>query len=477
MKERPNFLLITTDQQRFDTIRSHGNGAIRTPHLDDMTRRGIRFSAAEADCPICIPSRATIMNGRHAITDDRAYYDGNTPIPVDPHKSLPGLLGRAGYQTQAVGKMHFWPLRARYGFDNMVLPHDYDRARARYRVGPPSLKHGLGQNETYPGLATVPQDETITAWTVDESIDFLETRDEDSPFFCWTSFTKPHPPFDPPEPYASMYRDVEMPERVKGDWVEEYPLKAGHIYDDRSHPRDAYDEQLIADMRRAYYGLITEVDYQLGRLFGRMRELDLLKNTWILFTTDHGELLGDHGGFGKANGLSPSARIPFILLPPYGTPDSWRGSVCEVPTSLADILPTFLKLADVEAPTDIDGHELLEWVDHPQERFLDGAMGRDVGQQHWITDGRFRYIYNVPGGSELLFDEKEDPLDTLNLASRPEHKGTLEKLKNELLKRREGHPVVADGAFISYASAPHGGEERAENLGLHTWKHVQDVLH
>ena len=205
--------------------------------------------------------------------------DMGAPLTVDPADTLPAILGRAGYQTEAIGKMHFWPLRARYGFDHMRLPHDYYRARQRWQAGPDSLRHGMGQNEVIPALASVDQNETITAWTVDEAIDFLETRDETAPFFCWTSFTKPHPPFDPPEPYYSMYDRVEMPEPVQGDWVADHPMKVAHIYDQRTHPRDAYSPELIGDIRRAYSGLITEIDFQLGRLFARINELGLRKNT------------------------------------------------------------------------------------------------------------------------------------------------------------------------------------------------------
>jgi arylsulfatase A-like enzyme len=113
MTDSPNFLLITTDQQRFDTIRAHGASHMRTPHLDDLVRRGISFRAAESTCPMCVPARTSILTGRSALTDQHPWMSMDTPLTADPEQTLAAHLGRAGYQTQAIGKMHFWPLRAR----------------------------------------------------------------------------------------------------------------------------------------------------------------------------------------------------------------------------------------------------------------------------------------------------------------------------------------------------------------------------
>ena len=129
--KRPNILLITTDQQRFDTIRSLGNPLIRTPHIDHLVRNGIAFTSAYSDCPVCIPARWTLMNGLRAASYQHAYYQDRDPLAVDPVRSLPGLLSGAGYQTHAVGKMHFWPERARYGFDSI---RQIGRASCRERV-------------------------------------------------------------------------------------------------------------------------------------------------------------------------------------------------------------------------------------------------------------------------------------------------------------------------------------------------------
>ena len=134
MTSKPDCLLITTDQQRFDTVRAHGAIHMRTLHVDDLVRRGANFRAAKATCPMCVPLRASIMSGRSALSNNHPVMDMAAPLrTIDPEQSLLAILGRTSYRTQAVGKMHFWPLQARYDFDHMRLPHDSMRARRRWR--------------------------------------------------------------------------------------------------------------------------------------------------------------------------------------------------------------------------------------------------------------------------------------------------------------------------------------------------------
>ena len=193
--DRPNLLLITTDQQRFDMLGRAGNSCVFTPHLNWLCDQGVRFTRAYSDCPICMPARATIMTGRHGYRQG-LITNTSRPIPAAEHPTLPGVLTDAGYQTRAVGKMHFNPVRAHYGFEHMELPFDYVREMQRAGRGAEVDGPGLGQNEMEPGFNTIDEARSQTRWIVDRSIDFLETRDPTRPFFMWTSFTKPHPPFD-----------------------------------------------------------------------------------------------------------------------------------------------------------------------------------------------------------------------------------------------------------------------------------------
>lgn len=494
--KRPNILLITTDQQRFDTIRSLGNPLIRTPHIDHLVRNGIAFTSAYSDCPVCIPARWTLMNGLRAASYQHAYYQDRDPLAVDPVRSLPGLLSGAGYQTHAVGKMHFWPERARYGFDSIRLPRDYYRYMEKHpHLGRPMM-HGIGQNEMYPAMATVAEPQTLTAWTVDESIDFLETRDPTCPFFLWTSFSKPHPPLDPPEPYYSMYRNKPVPEPAVGDWTDGLQDKAGHIWDDRGHPEDFLPRDVRDDAMRAYYGLITQIDYNLGRLFARLNEMGLWDETVILLTSDHGEMFGDHHGYGKAMFFEGSAHVPFIIKPPktrLSSPETadWQpGSRCAIPVGLCDVLPTVMEMAGIslmqhDVPT--DGVNVLSLLNPEEsERHLQGepvryVMGELSGDhpKHFITDGRWKYIHHLNGGLTLLFDLHTDPTELHNLAQQPEATRELHRLEEELKHRLRavGHADLdVSGTWLDQEADPVC--RRNESFpGLHSTHYEIDVLH
>ncbi|MDL2233578.1 sulfatase-like hydrolase/transferase [Ruminococcaceae bacterium OttesenSCG-928-L11] len=480
---KPNLLLITTDQQRYDTIRALGNPCIRTPHLDLLTRQGITFTRAYADCPMCVPARWTIMNGLRASTYHHAYYADRVPPRVDKATSLPGLLAREGYQTQAIGKMHFWPLRARYGFDHMLVLEDYYRMMAKHPHYGTPMNHGLGQNEFYPGKSTTDETHSLTAWVVDETINFLETRDPSCPFFLWTSFSKPHPPLDPPEPYCSMYAGKPVPPPARGDWLDRYHGKPGGTWDNRCHEHDPMTEDLRDDATRAYYGLITQIDYNLGRLFARLSELKLWDNTCILFTSDHGEMLGDHGGFGKCSFFEGSARLPFIIKPPLNTGTPYLSQRFDTPVTHCDILPTLTELAGIslaeqQVPSDgVDVFRLLE--DRGMREYVHGESITD-SPCHFITDGRYKYIMRLCGGEELFFDLSADPREETDRSAAPAYRGEMLRLKGELCSRlaSAGHKDV--NSRQEFILLPFKGPEPCESGlrgGLHTPHYNCDVLH
>ncbi len=192
--QQPNILLITTDQQRFDTCGPRAPAWMRTPHFDHLCREGVRFDAAYADCPLCVPARASIMTGKtvyaHGMTGN-----GDTSKYFGEANTLPTVLRELGYQTAAIGKMHFGPQRCRHGWEEMILPADYYRQMARSGLPFQPMRHGLGQTELYPTLATVPEILTLTSWIAEQCVDYiLERRDPTRPFLLWCSFSKPHPP-------------------------------------------------------------------------------------------------------------------------------------------------------------------------------------------------------------------------------------------------------------------------------------------
>ncbi len=489
-QHRPNIVLITTDQQRFDTTGPAAPPFLRTPHLDHLAREGITFRRAYADCPVCIPSRVSIMTGlqgfSHGMLGNGRLPDGT--LPIDRARSLPARMRALGYQTAAIGKMHFMPMRARYGFEEMILPDDYYYQMARFSwaagIGQP-MQHGLGQNELYPSMATVPESYTLTAWIVDQCVEYIKRRrDPLVPFFLWCSFSKPHPPLDPPEPYYSMYRDAPLPEPWIGAWSEGPECPEAFRRFRESWSLDLIPAEVLRAARAAYYGLITQIDYNLGRLFAALQDLDLFNETVFLFTSDHGELLGDHHSGAKSFFYEGSAHVPFILrLPP-----SWEGrpvgTTIDLPVCLADVFTTCLAAAGGPVEPEIDGQDLIALATGRLEQpraWLEAACGRPQPHWHGLTDGRWKYLYYFGDGREQLFDLDADPRELTNLAGDASHRSTLEACRAMLVERleRRRSPLVEHGRLVvrPLPDEPLARRRARPWPGYHTTEYPVDVRH
>ena len=475
---RPNILLITTDQQRFDTISALGNEHIYTPHLNWLCDEGVAFTRCYTDSPICMAARATIMTGKHGYTNGLTG-NSNRCKPMAEFDTIPGILTKAGYQTRAQGKMHFEPMRANYGFEHMELPMDYYRNCLGHSDSGMPKHHGVGENEVEPVISTVDEQHSLTSWTVDRSIDFLETRDETRPFFLWTSFTKPHPPFDPCANYWALYDNRPVPEPYYGQWsrnIEDIPqgfLKSTYLLNNI----DRLSEHQLTDIRRAYYACITQVDYALGRLFARMREMNLLENTWIIFTSDHGDMQGDHHFGAKSVFLEGSAHIPMIIRPPHASFESSElsGVRCDTMVDLADVMPTVLSVAGVEVPKQADGCSLLELIDSKEDRVFFGSCADDY---YAVIKNNIKYMWTPVGGGELMFDLNADPHETNDLATSGESGELLERMRNILREQIERYsPELIENGELRIREIISGRDDVGRWPGFHSLVNPTDVLH
>lgn len=472
---RPNILLVTTDQQRHDTVGPAAPDFLRTPHLDHLSREGVRFESAYADCPVCVPSRVALMTGKtvetHGMTGN-----GDTSEVMGREGTLPSRLRALGYQTAAIGKMHFSPQRARHGFDEMLLPADYYQEMSRQGHAPQPMRHGLGQNELYPGMATVPEALTLTSWIAERCVDYIrERRDPTAPFFLWCSFSKPHPPLDPPEPYFSMYADSPIPEPVYGDWCEGDRCPEAFARFRERWSLDLVPPEVIRAARAAYYGLITQVDYNLGRVFAALQDVGLFDDTLIVFTSDHGEYLGDHRTGAKTFFHEPSAHVPFILRMPKNWDDRRHGTTVDSVVCHADVLPTLVAAAGGEPPPDVDGQDLIALARGQLEaprRYLVGMAGTPRPPEYLaITDGRWKYIWYPEGGTEQLFDLGSDPRELTDLATDPAYEHRMAELRGELVSRQ--------GELVTRPRETDSTTDRRNQSwpGYHTEHHGVDVRH
>lgn len=468
-----NILLITDDQHRWDCLGIEGHPTIQTPHLDQLAREGTRFTSAYSDCPVCIPARGSLISGQYAATYGKPHFFRGEPFPIDIERTMMSLLTQAGYQTQAVGKMHFYPERACYGFENMILDIDYVEEMDLYsEYKEQLLSKGMGLNEVWPVRSAVPAHQTLTAWTVNQSIRFLKRRDPTRPFFLWTSFFKPHPPFDPPEPYDTMYDNMAIPEPAMGDWIHDAPF-AQRLHREAAK-FDLIAPEMIRKIRKAYYGLITEIDHQLGRLFGYMMRYGLYRNTLILFTSDHGDMLGDHLDLGKTTHYEGSAHVPFLMRFPDGYQCVEKGSVVDKPIALVDILPTLVEFAGGTVPNDIDGRSLLPLArnnEAPWRPWVPLEIGAGKGQ-FGLTDGQWKYLWFRWEGREQLFHLDSDPYENRDLAGDPAHRPQLETWRNHLIEHLSARERdVTDGTTLLSSGGEYPGEREVRSRNPHGWYH------
>jgi len=465
---QPNIVFITCDHLRADFLGCSGNPVIQTPHIDFLAHRGMRFTQAYCPTPVCIPARQTILSGYDSHHLGLACYKEGFEIPTQ--ETLPRLLTRAGYQTKAIGKMHVYPERDHHGFEMMTLCEegrrlgvakgeyrgygDYEQWMAEQGYPGEAWTHGVANNETVMRPWHLPDYLHPTEWIGREACKEIKRRDWTRPLFLWASFTAPHPPFVPLTRDLLTYDRDEMPQPVVGDWNERHPLDHQEIIAEFRSDRKTARE--IDQAYRGYFALMTQVDRWVSLIIGTLREEGLLKDTWLVFASDHGDNMGDHGLWAKRNFMRGACNIPlFVTPPPRGDlnhvmgPEWVPGRTCDAVVGLQDIMPTILGIAGVPAPPEIDGKSLLPLVHDPTLRVRESFLGEhgEAGHRSFmLTDGRWKYLWYEADGSELLFEIAADP-DERHDRSRKDPE-TLRPWRDRLtaiLSNRIGDPAVAEG--------------------------------
>ena len=454
-KRQPNILLIMTDQMRGDCMGTAGHPDVKTPNLDHLAACGVRYTNAYTACPSCIPARCALHTGLKQEHHGRVGYQDRVPwqYPV----TMAGALAKAGYYTQCVGKMHVHPLRNLMGFHNVELHDGYLHA---YRNGNvPYVENqriaddyfywlktqlGIDRDVTDMGLECNSftarpwmYEERLhpTNWVTDRSIDFLRRRDRSMPFFLMASYLRPHPPFDAPEYCFSMYRDMELTPPPIGDWADADRLRRLGRFTDAD--TGSCDPELMRQARIGYYACISHLDNQIGRLLDALRDDGCHQDTVILFTSDHGELLGDHHTFRKTRPYQGSIHIPLLMA---RVPGIKPGSVSDRLTELRDILPTLTELAGVDTPEGVDGVSLLQ---DPDREYLHGEhSGGDLGN-HYIVTKTDKYCWFTQSGREQYFRLDKDPKELHDAIEEPDCQERIAHLRSlliqELTGREEGY--------------------------------------
>ena len=498
MTRQPNFIVIHTDQQRWDCVGAAGlRKGIYTPYIDSIAYQGAYCSSAYATCPICIPQRLSLLTGQS--TQKHGLF-GNVGIPYLPlETTLPAEMRRGGYQTAMVGRtMHTYPATHAYGFE-YYLPGDpsselkdsTDPFFTYLRDNTPRDAGGYyGCGAINNSRAAEPfhlQDHFHqTKWATNRALDFLDNRDVSRPYMLFVGFYAPHSPHNPPTEFFDRYLsrdDLDKP--AIADW-DVKPKNSGISI---SEHVDLKGEELRA-MRAGYYGNIAFLDSQIGRILSRVM---FERNTYIIFTSDHGELLGDHYLTQKNQPYEGSAHIPFVIM----GPGIEQGIRIDRPIGWHDIMPTILELAGLPVPESVDGQSMVPllrqedtpWRDYlhgecvahrygaPPPKLLEGP--RDLTQEdgsQYLTDGKVKYIWYVTSGTEQLFDVEHDAGEQHDLSCDPAWQETLALWRERLIRELTGRPEgYTDGTRLIAGQTPRimndqmaalASQRRAEGFGL-----------
>jgi arylsulfatase len=477
---RPNILWFCTDQQRFDTIAALGNEHIHTPRLDRLVEEGVAFTHAYCQSPICTPSRASFLTGTYP---SALGVNGNgfAEFPKE-HASrlLPHRLAAAGYDCGLVGKLHLaspakgQEPRVDDGYHYFQYSHDHKgpndpghdysawlrglgldaeqllgerevNDRASYRQGA-KLKSFGGVYEPTAEHDNVPPEVHQSRWCTEKAIEFVSAeRTGDQPWFLSVNPFDPHPPFDAPWEYFRRYDPKQMPGShfMPGDLLHQQRLADAGI-DFQSEPRNP--EELRHRMLQAsYYAMIEQLDHEFGRLLDHLESIGARENTLVIFTSDHGESLGDHGMLLKGcrffEGL---VRVPLILSWPTGFSGGRRSDAL---VELLDLAPTICDAAGLEQPWYHHGQSLMPVLHGGQNHHRDFVRTEFYGainypdQTHatMFRDRRWKLV--TYHGKDLfeLYDLEADPWEHEDLSRSPSHQGVL----LDLLRRSFDATVAA----------------------------------
>ncbi len=514
-----NILFIMCDQLRWDYLSCYGHPTLYTPNIDSLAASGVRFDNAYCQAPLCGPSRASFYSGRYM--SSHGVMANSDPSRID-ELTIADYLRPSGYRSALVGKAHH---RKHYdtllalgldaeselvknagsgGFEPFelhdgLLPgtrnnryNDYLREQG-YASDNPWLDYANSgedkdgnvrsgwrlRNAVFP--ARVAEQHSETTYTTNRAIEFLQQQDGDRPWCLHLSYIKPHWPLIAPAPYHDLYKpkDVQAAVRDDRELHRPHPVYAAFMEQEysESYARSEVRERVIP----VYMGLVRQIDDQLGRLFDYLRQIGQFDNTLIVFTSDHGDYLGDHWLGEKDLFHEPSVRIPLIVVNPDASADETRGSVSSAMVEAIDLLPTFVEFAGAHICQErVEGHSLMPLL-HAREAPADwrpyAVSEIDYAERGarsalklspydcratMIRAARWKYIHH-PCFRAQLFDLDNDPQELNDLGDDPAHESTRQAMQQLLIDwRRRLKPRVG----VPYDNLAARGPEYDEDQGI-----------
>ena len=474
----PNFVVIMADQFRADCIGALGNLDIVTPHLDKLAKQGRVFRNAFTPSPVCVPARAGF---HYSLYPSRSGCKTNVDFFPDPQ--TPGFVSELaghGYHTHAIGKCHFRPdplaprgFASRETQEEVVTdPANDDYLQYLRERGYRDLidPHGIRGAHYYvpQQCQTLPGDHP-TNWIGDRSVDFVSSHASSAdPFLLFASFIHPHPPFILPAPWYRLYDPQTMPVPFRSPYEADLLTAVNRLQMRRKQAVGLADSPLMSLIRSYYYGCVSMVDYQIGRIMRAVESIPGTRETVFVFFSDHGEYLGDFGCFGKRGMHRVVTNVPLLIADPAN-----HSEQVDLAASLVDIGPTLLARAGILSAHEFDGIDLLSAELPASRRVFSQYGGADAGL-YMVSDGRFRYVYSTFERAEFLFEDRGFH-ETGNLAAETAMQVRMEEFRQVML---DYDPTLKiDPAPPGFSRPDEEFEELNSDLGpvtdLQPWAEVE----
>jgi choline-sulfatase len=491
MANKSNILFLFPDQQRGDTIGCVGHPVVRTPNLDNMAAEGVNFTRCYTNSPLCVPARASLQTGQY-VCEHGAW---NNQIVAEPHSpSFVRNIRDAGYHTAVIGKTHLWrhgiggsagtphtddkiQIVKEWGFEDIheltgpmaSTGHDspytdyleekglleaYRRYQVEYVIRNYTLKltreiparlrdlmerYSISINVEDDSLwddppLPLPPEDHYDSYTGQKSADWIKAYNSEKPFFLMVGFPGPHDPFDSPEEYRAIYKPDEIPLGIMEGPEEPVPEYLKGLLN--MSGLDRMTASHMQHMMAAYYGKVTLIDDYIGRITRALEEKGMLDNTWIIYSSDHGELLGDHRLCHKMTYYEGALHIPCIIRAPGGV-KGWQSAGL---TDHLDLTATMLDIAGAKPFELSDGHSLVSKIasgpDDSEAQKGKEQIFSELGGIAAVFDGRFKQVIEIKTREPLqLYDLENDPRELRNLAK----DASFEVIRQELLDKLEGH--------------------------------------
>jgi len=459
MTTRPNILFLLPDQLRHDYLGCYGADFLSTPAIDALAAQGTRYETAISPVPVCVPARASMISGQSSVAN--GVIDNLSWLRPDRRdlgiETWPELLSRSGYRTAAIGKMHFYPWDISEGFEHRIIAEDkrhvaveddyHSALMARgYRKQHAREMRGYYQNKGA-CICDLPDDLQVDRWVANRTVDYLDALSDDRPFAIMVGFPGPHCPYDPPEAALAGIDPARLPSPLPETDESRYHREgmiAGYRRPWADLDYSSLSQDQITAIRHHYAASVQRLDQDVGAIIEALRRTGRLDNTIVVFSSDHGDYLGDFKLMGKAYFHEPSVRVPLIVAD-FRRPEA---STSTVPASLLDLYPTILDWAGLALPRHADGLRLGEIR---EDRVIIGVSNLGT-----MARSRTHKLVRYATGVEALFDLVADPHEQNNvLATEPEIRAALDLELTKALIRQLGSSFADRVVNEIRLEAPH----------------------